>query len=224
MTQARNNRAPLSPSAREGFERELGISGEWLRSGRGTVFLAGRSPGAIVEKAIETQVEHGFPRTRGAPVFNSAEVATTVRKEVENWKTYATRSLMPSMPWLDDGFYISMNATLARKAGCPPGSYVLLRPAEKVFFKWWPKCGERFPALLRIRGRQELDIITVISPDCSEGVHAEYLKKYGDRVMLVGDGPRAVRPYPLKVEGHDGQVLAVGIRIEYDPIGVAGRV
>ena len=222
LTQARNGRCPLSPSARAGFERELGVSGEWLRSGDGEIFLDGRSPDEIVEKAIATQLAHGLPRTRGVPVFDSEEAATIVRKEVDGWKTYATRPLMPSMPWLEDSFYICMSDALARKAGCPTGSYVLLRPAEKIFDKWWPECGAQFPALLRVRERQELDIITVISPDCSEEAHAEYRERYNNKVMLIGEGPRAARPYPLKVRGYDAQIRAVGIRIEYDPIGAAG--
>ncbi len=227
LVQARNNRMPLSPSARAGFQRELRVREKWLRQGELPVFASPRRPGdADVERAILVQLAHGDPRTKAVPLFGSAAEAVMERPEAGNWREYASRAVMPSDVDVGDGFYVALDGEDAKQAGCKPVAYVFFVPADRFFKKNPPQCGMRFIALLRNRGEQLVRMVGIVDPDVEEETPPRKKRGGGDMKVMQLIGPQVMHRavvYPRRPREGQLQVMAVGIRAERDTVELAPR-
>ncbi len=221
LVQARNNRMPLSPSARAGFQREFGVREAWLRQGELPVFAPGRPLGAEVERAILVQLAHGAPRTKAVPLFGSAADAIMERPETSKFKKYAARALMPSDADVRDGFFLALDGEDAKRVGCESMVYILFAPAGRFFEKNPPEPGLRFIALLKNRGEQLVRMVGIVNPDVEEETPSRKRRNAPGTMVMQLIGRQVMHQavvYPRRPREGQLQVMAVGIRAERDTV------
>jgi len=205
------------------FQENLGVSTAWLQSGEGKIFVEGRSPGKLVEDAIDRQLELGTPGTGGAPVFGSIKEVQPKGKAGGIWKSYALRGVMPVAASDRRGFYVQIaNARDAKIVGCRRNDFALFIRAEVFLRKRKFDDGDEMACILQKGSARWLAKFKLIGSGTkrqrrlgtgfAKPLDGEYdmthRGKYGTEFYLKQVAPRG--------KPRIGELIAVAVRAERD--------
>ncbi len=217
-------RSKMGNEVAEKLQERLGLNPAWIRHGRGSVFMPGRSPGERVERAIRRQMDLGLPMTAGVPVFDTADEIAVERPEGKQWHTEPLRGVSAVAAASRDGFYLcATRRSEADIVGCDVGDFALFVPKSRFLRRSRIVRGDEIVGLVKARAAQRLYRFRVVA------IVTAFQAKH-----RTGFKPPAKGEYDLKEVGADratfylkktaprsdgfggGSLVAIAVRAERD--------
>jgi hypothetical protein len=217
-------RCGMGREVADGLARFLGLNPSWIRDGGEPMFLPGRSPGPLVERAIARQMELGSPMTGGVPVFDAVEDVVLGGASHGPWRERALRGVAAVAAASRKGFFLHVGRKRDADAiGCSAGDFVLFVPTRLYLRRSRLAPGDEFVGLIRLGSNCELcrlgvaGIATALEMRKAKRTGREGREEH-DIKEVGADGAefRFRKSPPRRGSVSGGRVVAIAIRAERD--------